>query len=531
MTVTTERPTVCAGGGQWRRRPLASGLLRFTIVFVPLSIACVMGVVSGLAVSGNGTGAEILRLLVALVVSLVTFVAIDRMARRLLPLATLMKLSLVFPDRAPSRFSVALRSTSVKKLHEWARSAQHDDGPAALAEKVVTLAAALNTHDRRTRGHSERSRATAEMIAIEMGLTEVEINEVRWGAFLHDIGKILVPASLLNKPGKPTSREWETLKRHPADGGDLVEPLRGFLGSGVEAVRGHHENYDGSGYPLGLSGDNIALAARIVSVADSFEVMTAVRSYKKPMTATEAREELARHSGTQFDPAVVRALLNISLGRLHWSLGLAAWVAELPFLTVIPRATAQVGAIAAGPTVSMTALSGIAAISLGSVVAPMTTASVPVTPVPASSMASTQSPQPSVTSVAGRRGSVPASAAAVSPGGGSASDNAGNGTSGTSSTDQTATPLSANPNPSNTSNEPSSLAAGAGPTPSSPISANGVAQSVIPVSPAITPSEPAPPTPSVTTITSVASDSTGNPHAPGTTGNPHPPGTTGNPHQ
>jgi hypothetical protein len=504
--------------------------LRFVIVFVPLSIACVMGVVSGMAVSGNGVGAEILRLLVALVVSLVTFVAIDRMARRLLPLATLLKLSLVFPDHAPSRFSVALRSTSVKKLHEWARSAQHDDGPAALAEKVVTLAAALNTHDRRTRGHSERSRATAEMIAIEMGLTEVEINEVRWGAFLHDIGKILVPATLLNKPGKPTSREWETLKRHPADGGDLVEPLRGFLGSGVEAVREHHENYDGSGYPLGLSGGDIALAARIVSVADSFEVMTAVRSYKKPMKATEAREELARHSGTQFDPAVVRALLNISLGRLHWSLGLAAWVAELPFLTVIPRATAQVGAIAAGPTVSMTALSGIAAISLGSVVAPMTMASVPVTPVPASS-ASTQSPQPSLASVAGREGYVPPSVAAVSPGGGSASDNAGNGTSGTSSTDQTPTPHSANPNPSDTSNEPSSLTASAGLTPSGPTPANAVAQSAIPVSPAITPSEPAPPILSVTTGTSVASDSTGNPHAPGTTGNPHPPGTTGNPHQ
>jgi len=95
--------------------------------------------------------------------------------------------------------------------------------------------------------------------------------------------------------------------------------------------------------------------------------------------ATEAREELARHSGSQFDPAVVRALFNVSLGRLHWSLGVAAWIAELPFLTVIPRAAAQVGALAAGPTASMSALSGVAAISLGSVVAPASMTATPVT--------------------------------------------------------------------------------------------------------------------------------------------------------
>ena len=261
-------------------------------------------------------------------------------------------------------------------MQQWARTTQHDDGVAALAEKVVTLATALNTHDRRTRGHSERSRAMAELIALEMGLPEPEVNEVRWGAFLHDIGKILVPATLLNKPGAPTPHEWKTLRRHPADGGDLVEPLRLFLGSGVEAVSGHHENFDGSGYPHGLAGDDIALSARIVHVADSFEVMTAVRSYKRPMSATEARQELARHSGSQFDPTVVRALLNISLGRLHWSLGFAAWMAEIPFLTVIPRAAAQVGAAAAAPSMSMTALSGVAAISFGSIVAPATLAPV-----------------------------------------------------------------------------------------------------------------------------------------------------------
>jgi len=217
----------------------------------------------------------------------------------------------------------------------------------------------------------------ADLIAAELRLSADEVHAVRWGAFLHDVGKIFVPAEILNKPGAPTAREWETLKRHPRDGGVLVEPLRPFLGSGVEAVSGHHENFDGSGYPRGLSGAQIALAARIVSVADSFEVMTAVRSYKRPMKAADARRELARHSGTQFDPVVVRALLNVSLGRLHWTLGIAAWLAELPFITVIPRAFAQVGAVAAGPTVSLSALTSAAALSLGAVVVPAAVAPAP----------------------------------------------------------------------------------------------------------------------------------------------------------
>ena len=358
---------------------MLAALLKGAVLVLPLAFAAVLGLLAGWSIRGDGLGDVLLRVGIAGAVSVLAFVLVERLARRVLPLATLLKLSLVFPDQAPSRFALALRSTSVKKLQQWARTTQHDDGPGALAEKVVTLAAALNVHDRRTRGHSDRTRSMAELVAVEMGLPESEVNEVRWGAFLHDIGKILVPASLLNKPGKPTPDEWETLKRHPADGGALVEPLRGFLGSAVEAVSGHHENYDGSGYPLGLAGADIALSARIVSVADSFEVMTAVRSYSKPMTASDARLELSRQSGTQFDPAVVRALFNVSLGRLHWSMGLAAWAAEMPFLGVLPRAAAQAGALAAGPSVSVSTLAGVAAISLGSMAVHAPPPSAPVT--------------------------------------------------------------------------------------------------------------------------------------------------------
>jgi hypothetical protein len=261
---------------------------------------------------------------------------------------------------------VALRSTSIRKLQQWAKEAHGDVEVSALAEKVVTLASALNFHDLRTRGHSERSRAMADLISEELRLSPREANEIRWGAFLHDIGKLLVPADILNKPGAPTQQEWAVLHRHPEEGAKLVEPLRRFLESGVDAVGGHHESYDGSGYPLGLSGEQIPLVARIVAVADSFEVMTAVRSYKRPMSAQAARAELVRKSGTQFDPHVVRAFLNVPLGRLHWALGLVAWVTEIPFLTVIPRAAAQVSAVSgSGAVLSTTTLSSIASVSLG----------------------------------------------------------------------------------------------------------------------------------------------------------------------
>jgi uncharacterized membrane protein YeaQ/YmgE (transglycosylase-associated protein family) len=370
VTPSTIDVAKTATGDQWCRRPVASALVRTTVLSFPLVVAVIAGVVAGSSVSGNSVGSIVARMALGAVASIVAFAIVERLARRFLPLAALLRLSLVFPDCAPSRFSVAMRATSVRKLQQWAKEAQGDDEIPALAEKVVTLASALNAHDRRTRGHSERSRAMADLITDELQMSPTEANGVRWGAFLHDIGKLLVPAEILNKPGAPTPREWTILQRHPAEGARLVEPLRPFLGDGVDAVGAHHEHYDGSGYPHGLSGEEIPLVARIVAVADSFEVMTAVRSYKRPMTAQAARSELVQKSGTQFDPRIVRAFLNVPLGRLHWALGIVAWVTEIPFLTVIPRAAAQVGAVTGGGTVlSTSALSSIATASLGAMVA------------------------------------------------------------------------------------------------------------------------------------------------------------------
>lgn len=359
--------TSLPGVDRWQVRKVSAACLRAVIMAVPLPLSAGVGVLVGWSVGGSAPLDILVRVVAAGLASVAAYMVIEWLIRRLVPLAVLLRLSFVFPDRAPSRFSVALRSTSVRRLREWARSNQDRLDEQALAEKVLTLASALNFHDRRTRGHSERTRALAELVVEELGLSEAEANEVRWGAFLHDIGKLLVPSSILNKAGTPTAAEWEQLRQHPAEGGRLVRPLRPFIGSGVDAVSAHHEAFDGTGYPDGLRGEEIALAARIVSVVDSFEVMTAVRSYKRPMSAAAARQELVREAGKQFDPKVVRAFVNVSLGRLHWALGLLAWTAELPFIGIVPRAAAQVGAtVGAGSSaVSTATLASVATASLG----------------------------------------------------------------------------------------------------------------------------------------------------------------------
>ncbi|MCA9506779.1 MAG: HD domain-containing protein, partial [Myxococcales bacterium] len=161
----------------------------------------------------------------------------------------------------------------------------------------------------------ERVRAFAELIATETGFTGDELNRLRWAAVLHDVGKLTIPTEILNKAGRLDRDEFEIVKTHPMAGRTLVAPLLAWLGPAANAVWEHHERYDGRGYPQGLSGAGISLAARIVSVADSYDVMTSARSYKVPMAPEKARAELAACAGEQFDPAVVRAFLALTLGR------------------------------------------------------------------------------------------------------------------------------------------------------------------------------------------------------------------------
>ena len=186
----------------------------------------------------------------------------------------------------------------------------HGEAPSVL-DAVTMLARAVDAKDHYTQGHSESVSRLAAQIATQMGLPDTEIEEVRLGGILHDIGKIGVPEALLNKPSLFTPEEYDVMKRHPLLGARILETVKVKT---IERIRGmvrnHHEKVDGMGYPDGLKGDNIPLGARIITVADCFDSMlTGHRAYKPGRSAREAVEELYRCSGTQFDPTIVKAFV------------------------------------------------------------------------------------------------------------------------------------------------------------------------------------------------------------------------------
>lgn len=363
-----------SGGERWPGRPVLNLVVRGLILAVPIGASVATGVVMSRVVSApSGAVGTLVWYGLILASSLAVLIVADHFARRFLPLAVLLRLSFVFPDRAPSRFSVALNAGNPRRLAACLEATSDTDGSVDL-ETILTLAAALNAHDRRTRGHSERVRALTELVAVELGLGELETEQLRWAAFLHDIGKLRVPPAVLNKRGELDRREWHVIRSHPTQGEELVEPLAPWLGDWIHAIGDHHEKYDGTGYPTGRAGTAISLGGRIVSVTDSFETMTAVRSYNRPKKPREAREELARCAGTHFDPTVVRAFFGISLGRLRWTAGLAAWLAQLPLLGVPARAGAQVVTTAAGIEASSGSIVGTAALALAGVATPLTPA-------------------------------------------------------------------------------------------------------------------------------------------------------------
>jgi len=277
---------------------------------------------------------------VVLVVPTLVLVATDRLARRALPLAVLLKMTMVFPDRAPKRLAVLRQSGSTRNLArrvEEARTRGIEDEPVVAAEKILALAGALNAHDRFTRGHGERVRVLTDLIAEELDLPSDARDRLRWSALLHDIGKLIVHPLTLNKPGKLDHYEWQLIKEHPLEGAKLTAPLAGWLGEWASTIVEHHERFDGAGYPYGLKGDQISLGGRIVAVADSYDTMTTARSYKTAMSPAAARAELAACAGSQFDPMVVRAFLDVSIGRLRPVAGPLAWLGSLPFISAIPQ--------------------------------------------------------------------------------------------------------------------------------------------------------------------------------------------------
>ena len=175
---------------------------------------------------------------------------------------------------------------------------------------IGALATALDARDPYTAGHSERVATLSVAIARELEIPEAEVETLRLGALLHDIGKIGVSDAVLRKPGTLTDEEFEQIKLHPTLGARILKPLH-FLAEHIAVVELHHEQPDGHGYPFGLVGDAIPLFARIVHVADAFDAMTTARAYRPGRPVTEAMAELWRHAGTGFDLTVVQAMAKI----------------------------------------------------------------------------------------------------------------------------------------------------------------------------------------------------------------------------
>ncbi|MBX3006286.1 MAG: GAF domain-containing protein [Anaerolineales bacterium] len=179
----------------------------------------------------------------------------------------------------------------------------------AYLQTVSALASAIDVRDTYTSGHSQRLVDLAVETGRLLGCTPDELTDIKWGALLHDIGKIGVPDEILRKPSSLEAAELDIMRQHPEIGARIVEPVRN-LATVAPIIRAHQERYDGTGYPDGLRGEQIPKIARIISVADAYVAMTDERVYRQARTQAEAIAELKRCSGSQFDPNVVQAFLQ-----------------------------------------------------------------------------------------------------------------------------------------------------------------------------------------------------------------------------
>ncbi len=179
-----------------------------------------------------------------------------------------------------------------------------------ILQSMYALAKTIDAKDMYTNGHSMRVAKYSGMIAQRMGLSEKEIEDISNMAMLHDIGKIGIPDSIINKASKLTDAEYDIIKKHPEIGYQILSEMPELKDIAIGA-RWHHERYDGKGYPDGLKGDDIPLKARIICVADSYDAMSSNRSYRKFLPQDVVRSELEKGCGTQFDPVIAGIMLDI----------------------------------------------------------------------------------------------------------------------------------------------------------------------------------------------------------------------------
>jgi hypothetical protein len=192
----------------------------------------------------------------------------------------------------------------------------------AYEATVSALCQAVETKDFYTRGHSERVSRGSVMIAGEIGMRAERVEAIRFAGMLHDVGKLGVPTSVLQKSGSLTDDEYAAIQLHPMRGLDIVREI-GFLDEALAGIMHHHERIDGRGYPMGLAGDEIPEFARVLAVADAFDAMTSTRSYRGARPVLEAVAELRKWAGRQFDPAFVDAFVA-AIERDGWTTPQAA---------------------------------------------------------------------------------------------------------------------------------------------------------------------------------------------------------------
>jgi len=177
-------------------------------------------------------------------------------------------------------------------------------------DALSAMAIAIEARDAQTGGHIKRVASSAGRLARALGWSDITVSEVELAAELHDIGKVIVPDNILNKPSSLTRSEWELMKKHPQEGVRILQPLQ-HIQILIDGVRHHHERYDGSGYPDGLAGKAIPAVGRLLAVVDAFDAMISERPYQKGIPVEPALARLQEQAGRQFDPDMVITFVNM----------------------------------------------------------------------------------------------------------------------------------------------------------------------------------------------------------------------------
>lgn len=185
-----------------------------------------------------------------------------------------------------------------------------DEKDVELITSIKTLISVINAKDRYTYAHTERVVLYSRLLGEKLGLSEEDQKMLRYGAYMHDIGKINIPKEVLNKKMPLEKEEWERLREHPLEGVEIIRPVTS-LSSAIPIITHHHEHYNGEGYPAGLKGEEIPYLARVLTVVDSFDAMTSNRPYNQRKTYEEGLAELIRCKGIHFDPKIVDAFSQV----------------------------------------------------------------------------------------------------------------------------------------------------------------------------------------------------------------------------